>query len=94
MLEQLAEYIHGHAPAIVLLILGITGSLVYLGLAIVLLTPSKDDDAWVEAQKQKPWVSAALKFVMGFSPLAKKSEGGVGLAVQPTDKPSESKPNG
>lgn len=57
---------------VVALVLGGLGALVIIGMAVVALTPSKDDDAKLEALMAKPVIGPILKALMAFSPIAKK----------------------
>lgn len=90
-MEQLILWLDANAPSSLVLILSALGGLTTIGLAVVALTPGKADDEWLEKQKEKPLVANILKFFAAFSPLAKKEKGGLGLAVQPTEKPEEKK---
>ena len=54
------------------LVLGVLGSLVIVGQMIVLLTPSKADDAWLAKLKEMPVVGMLLKALEAFAPIQKK----------------------
>lgn len=78
-LGQIVAWINAHVPAPVLLVLGCLGMLVAVGTAVIGMTPSKNDDAWLAKLYDVPVLGFVLKLLVAFSPLDKK-EGKVVLS--------------
>ena len=57
---------------VILLPLCFLGLLVVVGMAVVALTPSKSDDAWIDSLMNKPVIGPVLKAIASFSPVQKK----------------------
>lgn len=70
--QEIVQWCLQHLPSSVLLVLMALGSLVVLGLVVVPLTPSKSDDEFLAKLQAKPIVGHLLKFLVAFSPIAKK----------------------
>lgn len=69
---EIIQWCIQHLPGSVLLVLMGLGSLVILGTIVIPLTPSKADDEFLAKMMSKPIISHVLKFLMAFSPIAKK----------------------
>lgn len=78
-LNQVVEIINQYAPAPLLLVLGLLGSLAALGSLIILVTPTKADDDWLSKLKSKPYVGIVLNVLLSFSFIQKK-EGKIKLS--------------
>lgn len=72
-LGQIVAWINAHAPAPVLLVLGFLGLLVVVGTAVIGMTPSKNDDAFLAKLYDVPVLGLLLKLLAAFSPLDKKA---------------------
>lgn len=72
---QIVEFIMKYAPAPVLLIIGFLGLLVVMGTAVIAMTPTKNDDAWLSKLYDVPVLGFVLKVLAAFSPLDKKADG-------------------
>ena len=70
-LSALLEMLKGLHPAIPIALAGL-GTLVVLGQTVVLLTPSKADDAWLAKLDSVPLLGSLLKALRSFAPLQKK----------------------
>lgn len=79
-LDQIVLWLNAHAPASVLLILGCLGLLVVVGSAVIAITPTKNDDAFLAKLYDVPVLGLILKVLAAFSPLDKKPDGKVALS--------------
>lgn len=61
----------GLHPAVAWVLMGL-GALVVIGMAVVAITPSQADDAWVEKVKSVPVLGQLLLALQSFSPIQKK----------------------
>lgn len=56
------------------MVLAALGALVVLGQAYVLMTPSKEDDAWFDKLEAIPFLGAILRALKSFAPIQRKGE--------------------
>lgn len=71
--EAILGWLGGLHPIIPLVLAGL-GALVVLGQAYVLMTPSKEDDAWFDKLEAIPILGAVLKALKSFAPIQRKGE--------------------
>lgn len=69
--NQIMQWLVAHVPY-ASLILMILGSLVVIGMVVVGLTPSTQDDAFVERLKNMPIVGRIILALASFSPIQKR----------------------
>jgi hypothetical protein len=72
------------APIVGYILMGL-GALMVIAQAVVILTPSKEDDAFVEKLKAIPVLGQLLILLEAFSPLQKKPDGGLTLSASKKD---------
>lgn len=84
---QIVEFIMKYAPAPVLLVIGFLGLLVVMGTAVIAMTPTKNDDAWLAKLYDVPVLGFVLKVLAAFSPLDKKADGKI--VVSNGDEPKK-----
>lgn len=78
-LQHLEQLIRQYAPQAVIFGLMGLGALVVAAGAYVSVTPSLDDDHWLNSLYEKPVIGLLIKLIVAFSPVAKK-EGGLQLS--------------
>ena len=71
-MDQVVEVIKNNAPEVLQWILMALGALVVIGYAYVKATPTKDDDKWLQNLESKAIIGMILKFLVSFSPVARK----------------------
>lgn len=71
---KLVEIVKMYAPMSGQYVLMGLGALVVLGRAYVMMTPSKDDDQWLQKLEDKAGVGHMLKMLVAFSPVQRKDE--------------------
>jgi hypothetical protein len=71
-MDQIVEIIRNNAPQVVEWVLMGLGTLVVLGYAYIKATPTESDDQWLQKFESKAVVGLILKFLVKFSPVARK----------------------
>lgn len=77
---EIVNFLNAHVPPIVLLVLGFFGLIVTVGTAVIAITPTKNDDAWLSKIYDVKFLGFILKLVVAFSPLDKKKDGSIVLS--------------
>lgn len=72
-LQGIFDMLSGLHPAVPLVLAGL-GALVVLGQAYVMVSPSKNDDAWLAKIESMAVVGAILKGLKAFAPIQKKDK--------------------
>lgn len=73
-IDNIINLINSHAPMPVIWVLSGLGALVCLGTAYVAMTPTKNDDQWLQKMEEKAVVGQVLKVLKSFSPLERKDK--------------------
>jgi hypothetical protein len=71
-MDQIVQIIKNNAPEVLEWFFMALGALVVIGYTYVKATPTKEDDKWVERLESKPIIGLILKFLVKFSPVARK----------------------
>jgi len=72
-MEQILVFLVGLHPAIPV-VLAALGGLVVLGQAYVIMTPTKEDDAWFAKLETVPVLGQLLKALTAFAPVQRKDK--------------------
>lgn len=72
MEEQILEFVVSKIGPIGILIASALGLLMVVGQGIVAITPSKDDDEWLEKKKKHKIWGAIINALQNFAPIQKK----------------------
>lgn len=66
------DLVKQHAPIILQYVLMALGVLVVLGRAYIKITPTQDDDAFLQKLEEKKIIGSILKLLIQFSPVERK----------------------
>lgn len=83
-IEQFLMELVAKMPVIGYVLMGL-GGLLALAQIVVLITPSKEDDAFVEKVKAIPVLGQILLFLESFAPFQKKADGKLTLSAAKKD---------
>lgn len=72
ILNDLPAFLQAHAPEAVKYVLMGLGALVVMGVAYIKVTPSQDDDMWLQKLEGKAIIGHLLKLLIQFSPIERK----------------------
>jgi len=72
-LQGILDMLAGLHPIVPLVLAGL-GGLVVAGQAYVMVSPSKDDDAWLAKIEAMPVVGSILRGLKAFAPIQKKDK--------------------
>lgn len=70
-MDAVLQVLAGLHPVVGYILMGL-GALVVIGLGVVAITPSQEDDAFVEKMKAIPVLGQLLLALQNFSPIQKK----------------------
>ena len=69
--SEIIAFLAGLHPIVPFVLMGL-GSVVVIGQAVVVVTPSPDDDAWLAKVYNVPILGPFLKALAAFAPIQKK----------------------
>ncbi|MEM5807998.1 MAG: hypothetical protein QW818_02595 [Candidatus Aenigmatarchaeota archaeon] len=81
-MEGIENFLMGlvlRSPILMLVLAGL-GTILIVAQVIVLMTPSKEDDKFLDKIRSFPFLSGILNFIESFAPIQKRSDGKLTLS--------------
>lgn len=72
--DQIVHFLQQYLPTVGVSILSGLGALVVLGFAYVKMTPTQDDDQWLQKLEEKAVFKTLLGILLAFAPIQRKEE--------------------
>jgi len=73
-LQQAQDFLNSVMPQVVLYVLAGLGALVVLGTAYIKMTPTQDDDQWLQKIEDNKLLGFLLRLFVRFSPIERKEK--------------------
>lgn len=73
-MESILVWIEMYAPPWARIVLYMLGGLVCLGQVYIAMSPTEDDDKWLQRMEKKAVIGHILRFFKAFSPVQRKEK--------------------